>query len=215
MFQCVSPGGQVLEDLGAALRCLRESDGLTVGDLARSINYSRSGLANIEAGRRQFTETIAIACDQALGTAPLLSILWDLDSRDGDTMRRRAFLGAVGAAAALGTSSAPALAEVIRAGVIDGAGDSEDWNEVVATYERRLVTDPSDQYGRALLAQVLVAKQQLGERGVTGERLSAFARLSQLYGLWLGNRADVSTAHGWYRTARGLADRSCDPHARS
>ena len=56
----------------------------------------------------------------------------------------------------------------------------------------------------------MVARQQNIDLGATSDRLRAVAQLGQLYGLWLGDRGDVTSARGWYRSAAMVADRSGD-----
>jgi hypothetical protein len=103
-----------------------------------------------------------------------------------------------------------ALAELIRAEVLDATGTAEDWDSVIDTYERRSVIDPSQPYGASLLSQLMIAKQQVIDHGSAPERLQAVARLAQLYGLFLGNQDKIASARGWYRTAAAVADQSGD-----
>jgi Helix-turn-helix domain len=204
----------VLEDFGQALRCLREAAGMSLAEISAKTLYSKAQMSNIEAGRRTATAECAEACDEAFGTAPLLSMLWQMDHGNGDNVKRRAFLSSVGAVGALGLSGTPAWAEVVRAGLLNASSQEEDWDALIQSYDRRLVTDPSAEYGQSLLAQILVVKQMITERGKSAERLRAVANLGQLYGLWLGNQGQVPAARGWYRTAMTLADQSGDPATR-
>lgn len=206
----------MVERLGDVIRSIRESAGLSLGALATRTRYSSPYLCNIEAGRRPLTPEIADALDRAFGTTPLLTMLAQLDGRTGDDVNRRAFLSSVTLmTSTLGLNGAGALAEVVRSGMLNASGDVEDWSAVVRDYERRLVVAPTTQYGNSLLAQMLVAKQQLVEHGKNPERLRAVAHLSQLYGLWLGNQGQVTTARGWHRTAKTLAVQSGDVQAQA
>lgn len=201
----------MVEHLGGAIRSIREGAGLSLGALSTRTSYSKPYLCNIEAGRKPVTPEIADALDRALGTMPLISMLWQLDGRTGDDVNRRAFLNTVTVmTGAIGLNGASALAEVVRSGMLDASGDVEDWGAVVREYERRLVVAPTRDFGQALLAQMIMANQQLIERGKNPERLRAAAHLGQLYGLWLGNQGQVMQARGFYRTAKTLATRSGD-----
>ncbi|MFY1669988.1 helix-turn-helix domain-containing protein [Plantactinospora sp. WMMB334] len=195
---------------GQVLHSLREAAGMSLAALATRTHFSKAAIGHVETGVRSLSPELAAACDRALGTAPLLTVLIALTGED-QAMRRRALLTTLTAAAGVaGLAGAVAVAELIRAGLVDAAGEVEDWGQVVADYSRRLVTDPSPAYGAALLGQVMLAKQEIVSRGATPDLLRAAGLLTQLYGLWRGNQDDVSGAHGWYRTAVLLADRSGD-----
>jgi len=134
-----------------------------------------------------------------------------MDEGQVDQMKRRALLATITMAVGVsGIDSVSALANVVRHGLLDSADVVEDWDAVVDDFSRRLATDPSADYGNALLGQLIVARQQNIDLGVTTDRLRAAAQLCQLYGLWLGNRGDVASARGWYRSASMVADRSGD-----
>jgi hypothetical protein len=124
-------------------------------------------------------------------------------------MRRRVLLANVGAAVgAAGILGAAALADTVRHGLLETAGAEQDWDAVVAGYNRRLVVDPSPAFGQAVLASLMVARQHLADGGKSADLLKAVAELGQIYGLWLGNQGDVPSARNWYRTSTVLADRS-------
>lgn len=202
------------QTIGAVLQSLRESAGLTLAGLADRAHYSKAALGHVETGRRRPSHDLLTACDDALGTAPLLATLLALDGED-HVMQRRALLATAAAATGVaGIEGTRAVAELIRQGLLDSAGEAEDWGQVVADYSRRLVVDPSPAFGAALLGQIMLAKQQIVDVGATPERLRAAALLGQLYGLWQGNQDQIPQAHGWYRTAATLADRSGDTPAR-
>lgn len=193
------------ETFGEVLRSVREAAGLSLSALAARTRYDKSLISLIENGKRPPHPGFAQACDQALGTGPLLAMLVD----EGDQMRRRVLLANVGAAVgAAGVLGAAALADTVRGGLLDAAGADRDWDAVVAGFNRRLVVDPSPQFGQAVLASLMVAKQQLTDLGKSPDRLKAVAELGQIYGLWLGNGGDTATARNWYRTSTVLADRS-------
>src|ERR1700741_3699460 len=97
-------------DFGETLRYLRERAGLSLGDLARATNFSKSVLGNAETGTRKTTIEVARACDRVLGTEPLLELLIQ---QGGDDVRRRALLGTISYVAAGAVSGGLGLAEVI------------------------------------------------------------------------------------------------------
>lgn len=200
----------MLESFADVLRTLREVAGLSLADLSARTHYSRSLICNIEAGRRRPTAEYAEACDVVFGTSPLLTLLMEIDGT-GDTVRRRAFIRSVGTVTTtIGLGGATALAEVVRSGMLEGSDIGENWTAAVSQFERRLAVAPTQEFGSSLLAQLLVAKQQLSDNGRSPELLQAVANLGQLYALWLGNQAQVPAARGWHRTATVLADQSGD-----
>ncbi len=199
------------ETFGEVLRSVREAAGLSLAGLAARTNYHKSEIGHVETGKRRASVDLAAACDHILGIFPLLSIVVEMDEGQGDQVKRRALLATIKAAVGVsGIGGASALANVVRHGLLDSADAVEDWDAVVEEFSRQLVTDPSAEYGEALLAQLMVARQQNIDLGATADRLRAAAQLSQLYGLWLGNRGDLASARGWYRSASMMADRSGD-----
>lgn len=195
---------------GDTLRQLRQAAGLSLSGLAARAYVSRATIGHAETGARPPTTDLAVACDTALGTTPVLATLLALDTT-GDDMRRRTLLTTVGAATAVaGISGATAVAALINQGMLSGLDHSEDWDEVVDVYSRQLVTAPGAAYGASLLGQCAMIGQQIADRGVTPDRLRAAARLGQLAGLWQGNQGDRSAAHISYRRAAVLAARSGD-----
>ncbi len=199
------------ETFGQVLRLVREAAGISLAGLAARTNYHKSEIGHVETGKRRASVDLATACDHELGTFPLLSIVVEMDEGQGDQVKRRALLTTIKAAVGVsGIGGVSALANIVRHGLLDSADAVEDWDAVVEDFSRRLVTDPSAEYGEALLVQLIVARQQNIDLGATADRLRAVARLGQLYGLWLGNRGDVASARGWYRSASMVADRSGD-----
>ncbi|MGH3797891.1 MAG: helix-turn-helix domain-containing protein [Pseudonocardiaceae bacterium] len=204
------------ETFGHVLRSVREAAGLSLAGLAARTNYHKSEIGYVETGRRRASVDLATACDRVLGAFPLLSTVLEMDEGQGDQVKRRALLTTVTTALGIaGIGSASTLANVVRHGLLDSAEAVEDWEAVVEDFSRLLVTDPSAYYGEALLVQLMVARQQNIDLGVTADRLRAVAQLGQLYGLWLGNRGDVGSARGWYRSASMVADRSGDSLTRT
>jgi len=69
-------------EFGSALRALRSSRGLSLGDLARLVNYSKSHLSRVENGKKQPTSDLARHCDDALdGGGGLIRIATNVPRR--------------------------------------------------------------------------------------------------------------------------------------
>jgi transcriptional regulator with XRE-family HTH domain len=200
----------MVDTFGQALRGLRIAAGFrSLAAFAAKVNYSKGYLGNIETGERQPTPDLADACDRTLGTAPLLSML--LEDPGGNDVKRRALLSSIGLVTGAGAVVGPsALAELVRHGFLDTASDGEDWDAVVDDYGRRLVADPSPNFGASLLTQLLILRQKITEDRQNLDLHRAAAGLGQFYGLWLGNQGELHTARNWYRTAAVLADRGGD-----
>lgn len=192
----------MVETFGEVLRSLREQRGIGLRELAQRTYMARSLLGYVETGERRPTARLAEACDRVLGSTPLLTVLAGIDGEDND-MRRRAFMLAGTAIGLSGIGGAEAVAEVLRASTEPVA----DWDAVVAEYSRRLVQDPSPEFGESLVGKLARAEQLATGKG-RPEHLKAFAELSQIYGLYVGNLGDVAGARGWYRSAVAVADRS-------
>ncbi|WP_080643160.1 helix-turn-helix domain-containing protein [Salinispora arenicola] len=202
-------------EIGRVLRSLREAAGISIRSLAERTHYSKSEISYVERGERVAHPSLAAACDQVLGTAPLLTTLLELSGQD-HAIRCRVLLNEITAATGIaGVSGAATVAELIRHSLLDAAGEPEDWPQVVADMSRCLVVDPSPAFGAALLGQVMLCKHLIVDAGATPERLRAAALLGQLYGLWKGNQHEIPAARGWYRTAAMLADRSGDTAAQA
>lgn len=197
-------------EFGSVLRSLREAAGLTLSGLAARAYISRAAIGHAETGARTPTLDLAVACDAALGTTPVLALLSALDAQ-GDDMRRRTLLTMTASATAVaGIAGAGAVASLVSQGMFDSLGDTEDWDEVIATYSRQLVTNPSPAYGASLIGQAAMVGQHIADRGATPDRLRAAAQLGQLVGLWQGNQGDRASAHTSYRRAAVFAGRSGD-----
>lgn len=203
----------MVESFADALRVMREAAGLSLSALAARTAVSKSHLGNLETGDRPPTPEVAEVIDRVLRAGGVLIELAAHERGGGDEMRRRALLATVAAAASLGTIEGPhALADMVRCGLLDAAGAAEDWDGVVQDCGRRLVCDPSPLFGATLLTNLMVLRQQLEQTPARGkpDLLRATAGLGQIYGLWLGNQAQLGGASHWYRTAGVLAHRSGD-----
>lgn len=199
----------MVDSFGEALRELRQERGWSLAQFAEKILWSKANCGAVETGRQRPTAQFAAACDHLFGTTPILSTLCGLTGEDDD-MRRRALLNGFAAAVGVGAlSSYTALAEVIRQQVQEAAGVQQDWDTIIADFQRRLVIEPSSSFGDELLANMLSARQQMSERR-DADATRASAYLGLIYGLWMGNLGNVATGHNFYRTAALLADRCGD-----
>lgn len=199
------------ETFRSVLRGLREARGLSLAAAAGRLWASKAKVGHIETGHTPATADFALAADDLFGTAPLLITLFGLDAED-DNMRRRALLGFATAALGVGAASGPAMAtigELIRRGMHTAVEAPEDWDPVIADFERRLVLHPTPELGDSLIAHLLLAQQAVAERR-DADSIRAAARLSLLYGLHLGNGSKLADALGWYRTSTMMAGRSGD-----
>src|SRR4051812_26527955 len=118
----------MVETFGEVLRSLREAAGLSLSALAGRASYHRSEIGHVETGRRRGTPELAAACDKALKSSPLLSVLLELDDEQGDSMKRRALITSIGVAAGVGGIGLAALADLVRDGLLDAADEPEDWD---------------------------------------------------------------------------------------
>lgn len=192
---------------GQVLRDVRIVTGLSHQALANRVRYSKSYVGNVEAGRRRPSLGFAQACDDALGTSPLLVTLLGID--EGDDVRRRALMSAAGLAVGAGALGVTSLANMVRLDLWEMASGGVDYDAMVARYARQFVTNASIDFGQGLMAQLMVLRQRLKE-DPSADALRATARLTELYGLWLGNRQQFAEAANWYTTASMLAARSGD-----
>lgn len=199
----------MVDSFGDALRQLRQDRGWSLGQLAREMAWSKSGVGMFETGERRASLEFAKVCDQVFGTAPFFTTLCGVDGEDMD-MRRRALLGAFTVAAGVGaTTSLGALSEVIRINMQEAADVPEDWDAVITDYQQRLVNEPSAVFGDQLLVSMLVARQLMSERR-DPEAIRASAHLGLLYGIWMGYNGSLNTGRNYYQTAAALAERSDD-----
>lgn len=192
------------ETFGEVLKSVRDAHGLSLDALATQTFYGKTELSYVERGLRRPTARLAEACDRVLGTTPLLAVLYQIDGQ-GDTVKRRTLVNGITLGLGGGMNY---FAEQIRDGLLDAIDRDHDWDAIVSAYARRLVVDPSPEYGQSLLTQLAVARHQVVESGGDLDVLRASAELGQIYGLYLGNRGDIASAHNWYKTSILLADRS-------
>src|SRR5215472_5627557 len=88
---------------GAALRSLRQQQGLSLAGLSQRVHYSKSYLSKVENGERSATAELARCCDQALGALGALAVLAP------ERPARRGARGSPGPTPAQLPPSAPAL----------------------------------------------------------------------------------------------------------
>jgi transcriptional regulator with XRE-family HTH domain len=195
-----------VQNWGELLRQLRTDAGLTQTALARKTNVAKSTLSMIETGDRSAHVDFALACDQALGTSPLLVMVLGSTGRT-TAVDRRAILSAAG----MGALGVTPLVHLIRQGFFDDAEIDMDFDALVERYARQFTVASTARFGEALAAQLVVLRQRVKE-DPSPDALRAAARLAELYGLWCGNRQDNANAGSWYATAIMLAHRSGDTH---
>jgi len=112
----------MVDTFGDALRALRVATGQTLSAFAKKVNFSKGYVGNVETGERPPTRDFAEACDKALGTTPLLSML--VDDVGGSNVNRRKLLGNIGfAAGASAIAGSQVLADLVRHGLLDAASD--------------------------------------------------------------------------------------------
>lgn len=191
---------------GDVLRLVREAAGMTQAKLAQQTHLSPATIGHLETGTRRMHPDVAAALDHTLGTTPLLTLITTLDGGD---MRRRAILRSTTVIGAAGMAGAFALAEAALASLAEGT-DTPHWEQRVADFQRRLVIDPSPQFGAELNASLLLAGEHLTQRPADADLARSAAHLALLYGLWVGNTGRTTTARGYYSAASNLADRSGD-----
>jgi transcriptional regulator with XRE-family HTH domain len=199
----------MLAPFGHELRALRKQHHLTVAQLAARTGYSVPYLKKIESGERAPTDAVADACDTAMGTAPLLQALLSIER--GDPMLRRALLSGGFAAALLAVDSTAALAQALAYATTPGG---QDWDQTVDDFTRRHLLGPSPQFGTEIATQIKIAQHA----AATGDQDAgrAAARLSLIYGLWLGDLGRLPSAHTLYTLAARIADATTrDPATRA
>jgi len=204
-------GGADAEDFGHALRTIRKTVGASLTKLARQTSYSESYLRSVENGNRAATLNLVEACDSALETGGVLVDLF-LAERDGDDVRRRTVLAALGTVTGLGITTPGVVAEALRASLLSVLG-VDDWEEIATEYGRRFVTDPPAVFRAQLSGDLLVLRRSMGESDSAGARLAA-PRLMTLHGMVTANLGDAAGAARWYRAARLAADRTNDHRLR-
>lgn len=165
-------------------------------------------ISRLERGKRHMRLHHAEALDAALGTGTTLQSL--VHQEGGDPMQRRTMLWMLNAALSVTAATGRAtLDELIRAGMLDAVEQPEDWDQVVAEMQRRLVLAPDREFGDALGAKLVLVRQAIADERRTDE-IRAAAMLSLCYGLWQGNGGRFPAALSWYHTAAALAQRSGD-----
>jgi len=169
----------------------------------------RTLINRLEHGARPMRPHHAADLDKALGTGTVLQSL--VQQGGGDSaMHRRAMLWMLSAAVSVTAATGRAtLDELLRTGMLDAIEQPEDWDQVVAEMQRRLVLAPDEEFGAALGGKLLVVRQAIADEE-NADDIRAAAMLSLFYGLWRGNAGNFPGAVGWYRTAAALARESGD-----
>lgn len=197
----------MLDSFADMLRALREGNQLSLRDLAKRTFLSPAYLSNIENGTRAATEQVAIDCDAALGTTPLLLVALSIEK--GNAMLRRILfggtLGLAGGALLANVDTTAALAATINASLRSSTGD---FDAIAADFARRYVLNSGPDFGPELAAQIMVAHQAFIDGNADAGRCAA--QLTLLYGLWVGDAGKMGTAQSLYATAAALADNTTD-----
>lgn len=178
------------QELGAALRALRKSAGLTLPAMAAKVCYTKGHLSACELGKRRITPDVVAAYDRALG---------------GNGMKRRELLAGL-----LGGAVAPAaMFDGIRAGfeaaLNNPRPDVDEWQATVAAYGRDYMLTGAGQLQARLARDLIVLQTKLDVPELWG----AAARLLTVHGKTIPS-ADRDGAVKWYRTAAAAADKSGD-----
>lgn len=201
------------ETIGQALQRAREHRDMSRGHLAHDALVSESYLRAIETGHRRLTLDVAQRIDAALGAGGLIEDLFLADA-NGDEMRRRILLEALGATAALGAvSPAYVISESLRSSML-AAYSADDGPEIAAEYGRRFMTDPPAKYRDDLASDLMVLRARVIDGDSLAIRLTA-PRLMTLAGMAVGNTGAVHQAARWYRAARHASDRTDDDGLRA
>lgn len=192
---------------GEILRAVRTAAGVSLARLASLTNYSKPYLGHIETGVKPVLIEHAAAYDKTLGTGGLLVDLVTA-CQDGDDVRRRVVLSALGTVATLGVADLRAISESLRQSLLSAFGDG-DWVEIAQEYGCRFMSDPPEVFQTALTGDLMVLRQAVVERG---DRIAHIAapRLMILYGMVTANLGDAAGAERWYRAARCAADLTGD-----
>jgi DNA-binding XRE family transcriptional regulator len=184
----------VAESFGALLRECRDSAGLSLGELARRANYSKSYLSKIENDLKPPNPTVAKLCDHVLGAGGRLIAA----ARESRTLARRQLLAAgplIGLALAGGPR--PALDDQ----VLDGMrGSFEQLRALGMMTSPVVVLEP-------LRAQVTTVTALAAENPepIRSRLLLLAARIAEYTG-WMSQEAgDDPGASAWTRRASELA----------
>jgi transcriptional regulator with XRE-family HTH domain len=179
-----------MDRTGARLREAREAAGLSLADLARRTNYSKSYLGNVETGCRPALPDVVLAYERELG----------------DLVDRRGLLTGLAASVV----APAAVSELIHAGFaerLNGPTAEDDWAERVAQYGSDYMTLGAASLQNRLARDLVILQQHLDRPRLWGSA----ARLLTTYGKTAINRKD---AVRWYRLAATAADRSGDTDTR-
>ncbi|MFJ9840265.1 helix-turn-helix domain-containing protein [Kitasatospora sp. NPDC101155] len=183
------------ETFAQALRRLRGT--LSVRDVARIANCSKTVVSDLETGRRQPTAAMAAALDSALGAGGRLIALAEHPPGTPATER----------AAALQAG----LAEQLAAGPMTSAS-LEEWEFTIARHGRATRYRPEQDLLADLLADFTDLRTLLNHRhppAIRRRLLSACANLSGLMALTL-LKLDDPGARDWWRTGKAAATQAED-----
>lgn len=194
------------------MKAVRQAAGLSLAQIAKATGYSRSCIANIESPRRAVTAEAIVeyvaAYDKVLHTGGLLLDYW-IALQEGDEVKRRAVVFALGTLANVGVSARDYVAEALRGGIVSALG-GDDWPELAVEHGRRFMADPPAVFRVRLAGDLLNLKGAL-ERNESQHATAAAARMMTLQAMGTANLGDTAGAVRWYRAARIAADSTTDP----
>jgi transcriptional regulator with XRE-family HTH domain len=208
----LSPTASKAAALGADLRSLRVSRGLTLQVLARRIAYSPQHVSDAEHGRTAISEGFVSAIDRALGADGRLLAQYPAVLREraserhrraserrgaatvDDDVRRRAFIGLGFAVVLFGPEAAArACSEA------DAERIAHEWSSEISTAPDR----------RALLPGLAADLKHLVASGGSQRTI---AQLSAYVAMIATSSGDAPSARRWWLRARRAADATGDSH---
>lgn len=181
-----------MDDIGAALREMREAAGVSLAKLATMTNYTRGHLSNVERGCRRATPDVVLAYERAVGA--------DVD------MDRRTLL------------ATSLLAPMVMAEALAGGFDSsfsdridvDEWRDRADSYGRDYMTLGAGELSGRLVSDMVRLQQYVDRPAVWAPAAS----LMTVYGKTLPSNDGRKGAIRWYKLAARMADRSDDTPTR-
>jgi transcriptional regulator with XRE-family HTH domain len=210
-------GGHV-ETFGAMLRRLRTARGLGLRPFAERAGIDFSYVGQIERGERRPSLQWAEICDAALDADGVLvdhylatethPVVVQKGGRDD--VRRRTFVGSMGALAASATVPAVAL-EALRHGLGYAADpDRDQWQGIAAEYAQSYYATAPAALLERVSVDLAVLQHQLATRPDNPDLHRVAAQLATLLAITMTSTGQTWLARRWWDTARAEADRSGD-----
>ncbi len=189
--------------LGPILKKARELAGIKQSKIALLAHCTVAHVCNIENGRRELPPGFITVYDQVIGTNGLLAA-----GLEGGEMRRRIILDALGLVASLGIVNPSLVTEALRMSLITSLG-TDDWHEITKVHGHQFMTNPAATSKQRTAAHLLILRKEISASDSPIPRIAA-ARLMTLQGMATANLGDITSAAGWYRSARAAADSTDD-----